>query len=211
MPQPYTWIQLENKSEGTTVSPRSGHTITTTNAGWIVFGGMDGRRNDQGNPAPNSDLYILKLRSGYGFEWQMVDLDPSSSIPPPRTLHSSTSISEDEIFVFGGTLSTTPHQCMQDGWILDTTCWEWKRVQFKADQKDKKNLIAKRMTGMIEEVLQEVNKGAATSKRTSRGSLGGRGSRLGFADLAGAAAKALGSRKCTAAGGGGGSRASVAG
>ena len=168
MPQPYTWIQLENKGENqTTVSPRSGHTVTATNQGWVVFGGMDGRRNDQGNPAPNSDLYILKLVSGYGFEWQMVDLDPSSSIPPPRTLHSSTSISEDEIFVFGGTLSTTPHQCMQDGWILDTTCMEWKKVQFKADQKDRKNVVMKRMTGMIEEVLQEVNKGAATSKRSS--------------------------------------------
>ena len=85
---------------------------------------------------------------------------------------------------------------------------EWKKVQFKADQKDRKNVVMKRMTGMIEEVLQEVNKGAATSKRTSRGSVGGRGSRLGFADLAGAAAKALGSRKN--ASGGSGSRASVA-
>ena len=29
MPQPYTWIQLENKGENqTTVSPRSGHTAT---------------------------------------------------------------------------------------------------------------------------------------------------------------------------------------
>ena len=72
---------------------------------------------------------------------------------------------------------------------------EWKKVQFKADQKDRKNVVMKRMTGMIEEVLQEVNKGAETSKRTSRGSVGGRGSRLGFADLAGAAAKAVGGSK----------------
>jgi hypothetical protein len=148
---------------------------------------MDGRRNDQGNPAPNADLYILKLRSGYGYEWQMVDLDPSSNIPPPRTLHSATSISDDEIFMFGGTLSTTPHQCLQDGWILDTTCWEWKKIQFKADQKDRKNLVLKRMTGQIEEVLREIHKGAVGSKRGSRGSISGaRGSRLGFADLAGA-------------------------
>ena len=34
---------------------------------------------------------------------------------------------------------------------------EWKKVQFKADQKDRKNVVMKRMTGMIEEVLQEVN------------------------------------------------------
>merc|ERR1719199_2389270 len=63
---------------------------------------------------------------------------------------------------------------------------------------------------MIEEVMQEANKGAVTSKRMSRGSVGGRSSKLGFADLAGAAAKALGSRKSTAAGSDG-SRASVAG
>ena len=48
---------------------------------------------------------------------------------------------------------------------------EWKKVQFKADQKDRKNVVMKRMTGMIEEVLQEVNKGAAASKRSARGSL----------------------------------------
>ena len=42
---------------------------------------MDGRRNDQGSPAPNADLYSLKLRPSYGYEWQMVDLDPSSNVP----------------------------------------------------------------------------------------------------------------------------------
>merc|ERR1719409_1571466 len=167
MPQPYTWIQLENKGDGgATVSPRAGHTIT----------------------GPNADLYTLKLRPGYGYEWQMVDLDPSSNVPPPRTLHSATSISEDEIFIFGGTISTTPHQCLQDGWILDTTCWEWKKVQFKADQKDKKNMILRRMVGPIEEVMREV-RGALGSKRGSKGPAGGfggaRSSRLGFADLAG--------------------------
>ena len=33
---------------------------------------------------------------------------------------------------------------------------EWKKVQFKADQKDKKNLILRRMTGPIEDVMREV-------------------------------------------------------
>ena len=42
---------------------------------------MDGRRNDQGSPAPNADLYTLKLKPSYGYEWQMVDLDPSSNVP----------------------------------------------------------------------------------------------------------------------------------
>ena len=35
-------------------------------------------------------------------------------------------------------------------------CWEWKKVQFKADQKDRKNLIMRRMTGAIEDVMREV-------------------------------------------------------
>jgi hypothetical protein len=160
MPQPYTWIQLENAEDGgPSVSARAGHSITSTNAGFVIFGGMDGRRNDQGSPAPNADLYSLKLRPSYGYEWQMVDLDPSSNVPPPRTLHSATAISEDEIFIFGGCVSTTPHQCLQDGWILDTTCWEWKKVQFKADQKDRKNLIMRRMTGAIEDVMREARCG----------------------------------------------------
>ena len=84
-------------------------------SGIICYGGMDGRRNDQGNPSPNSDLYLFKLRLGGGYEWSLIDLDPASLVPPGRTLHSACSISEDELFVFGGVHSATPYQCLADG------------------------------------------------------------------------------------------------
>lgn len=68
MPFPYAWVKLNQSGDAErTVTPRAGHTLTPIrNAyveGFFLFGGMDGRRNDQGNPAPNSDLFVLKLGS----------------------------------------------------------------------------------------------------------------------------------------------------
>ncbi|KAF4730437.1 hypothetical protein FOZ62_030705, partial [Perkinsus olseni] len=158
MPQPYAWVRLKNAG-GTSVSPRSGHTITATPHGFICYGGMDGRRNDLGNPAPNSDLYILKLHPQYQYEWQMVELDPSSRTPPGRTLHTATCVTDDEIFFFGGIHSATPYQCLNDGWILDASCMEWKKLVFKASQTDKKSAGVRRLTGLIEEVVHNAEGG----------------------------------------------------
>lgn len=62
----FSWGRLEachvarlTNSGQVTVSPRAGHTITLTSVGFLLYGGMDGRRNDQGNPAP-------KLSSAWG-------------------------------------------------------------------------------------------------------------------------------------------------
>ena len=101
--------------------------------------------------------YLFKLRLGGGYEWNLVDLDPASLVPPGRTLHSACGISEDEVFVFGGVHSATPYQCLADGWLLDTTCMEWKKMQFKAAQVNKRSSAAKRMSGPITECVQEVN------------------------------------------------------
>ena len=45
---------------------------------------------------------------------------------------ASSSPTQDEMFIFGGIHSAMPHQCLQDGWILDTSCMEWKKIHFKA-------------------------------------------------------------------------------
>ncbi|CAE7926617.1 ODA11 [Symbiodinium sp. KB8] len=76
------------------------------------YGGMDGRRNDQGNPAPNSDLFLLKpgQPGEASYKWEVVEIDPGSQLPPVRTLHTAISISQDEVFLFGGIHSTTPYQ-----------------------------------------------------------------------------------------------------
>ncbi len=101
MPQPYSWLKLQNASS-VNVSPRAGHTITATNYGFILYAGMDGRRNDQGNPSPNSDLYALKLQGKGSYEWSLLELDPASGVPPARTLHAATSATGDEVVIFGG-------------------------------------------------------------------------------------------------------------
>ncbi|CAL1157217.1 unnamed protein product [Cladocopium goreaui] len=109
---------------------------------------MDGRRNDQGNPAPNSDLYLLKV-GGKTFQWEQVEIDPGSQLPPARTLHTAVSISQDEVFVYGGIHSATPDRVLNDGWILDTTCFEWKNAQFKSQSEEVKSSHWKRLSGKI--------------------------------------------------------------
>lgn len=196
MPQPYAWLQLQNAGT-TNVSPRAGHTVTSTSYGFIVYGGMDGRRNDQGNPSPNSDLYLLKVSQKGFYEWAMVELDPASGVPPARTLHSATAVNDDEIFVFGGIHSATPYQCMNDGWVLDTESMEWKKIQFKAAITGKKGSYGRRKTGLITDLpIPESSGGGDGSKRGSRrGSVGGLGGLIGkksgFLDLASAAVKAV--------------------
>ncbi|CAK9103509.1 Dynein alpha chain [Durusdinium trenchii] len=144
---PFQWTRLKN-SGNVSVSPRAGHTITLSSVGFLLYGGMDGRRNDQGNPAPNSDLYLLKV-GGKTFQWEQVEVDPGSQLPPARTLHTALAISQDEVFVFGGIHSATPDRVLNDGWILDTGCYEWKHVGFKTQSEDVKSSHWKRLSGKI--------------------------------------------------------------
>ncbi|CAD7974700.1 unnamed protein product [Amoebophrya sp. A25] len=190
MPQPYSWLKLQNAGS-VSVSPRAGHTITSTNFGFVLYGGMDGRRNDQGNPSPNSDLYLLKLPSKGMYEWQMIELDPASGIPPARTLHSATCNGE-EVVVFGGIHSATPYQCLNDGWVLDTEQMEWKRIQFKASLTGQKGSYSRRMTGLIQDRPAPASVQAAILGRRGSASklMMGKSSKLGFTDLAGGAALA---------------------
>ena len=44
-----------------------------------------------------------------------------------------------EVFVYGGIHSATPDRVLNDGWILDTTCYEWKHVQFKTQSEEVKS------------------------------------------------------------------------
>ncbi|CAJ1331853.1 unnamed protein product [Effrenium voratum] len=161
---------------------------------------MDGRRNDQGNPAPNSDLYLLKV-GGRTFQWDLVEIDPGSQLPPARTLHTAISISQDEVFVFGGIHSATPDRVLNDGWILDTTCFEWKHVQFKAQSNELKSSYWKRMSGKILEhpyvaaqaevqVAPRLSAGGrrlSAAAQTARSAVSG----LNFETLAMAASKAV--------------------
>eukprot|EP00420_Gonyaulax_spinifera_P008696 CAMPEP_0197936988 /NCGR_PEP_ID=MMETSP1439-20131203/115827_1 /TAXON_ID=66791 /ORGANISM="Gonyaulax spinifera, Strain CCMP409" /LENGTH=182 /DNA_ID=CAMNT_0043559985 /DNA_START=97 /DNA_END=641 /DNA_ORIENTATION=- len=171
MPHPYAWVKLSQQGDQErTVTPRAGHTMTKMSAGFIMFGGMDGRRNDQGNPAPNSDLFVLKLGSQFSYEWSPIELDAASQVPPARTLHTAIAASTDEIFTFGGIHSAMPYQCLQDGWMLDTSCMEWKKVHFKSQPAANKGSASRRMTGLIQDRNKEEWGGR---RKTSSGKLRG--------------------------------------
>eukprot|EP00913_Durusdinium_trenchii_P009925 g9316.t1 len=108
-------------------------------------------RNDQGNPAPNSDLFVLKLGARGECKWSPIELDAASQVPPARTLHSALATSADEIFIWGGIHSAMPFQTLQDGWILDTSCMEWKKVHFKAAPTGNRGSASRRMSGLIQD------------------------------------------------------------
>jgi hypothetical protein len=60
----YSWDKLTRADTSVTVSPRSGHALFKCKAGILCFGGIDGRKNDQGVHVPNSDLYLLRRKDG---------------------------------------------------------------------------------------------------------------------------------------------------
>ena len=66
------------------MSPRAGHTITLTSVGFLLYGGMDGRRNDQGNPAPK-----LSSAQNGGIAWG--DLSSSQDLLGSRIYRDSVS------------------------------------------------------------------------------------------------------------------------
>lgn len=170
-----------------------------------MFGGMDGRRNDQGNPSPNSDVYLLQLGAGTSFEWSAPEIEPSSAIPPARTLHTILAGGGDELVLFAGMHSTTPYQVLNDGWTLDVTNFEWRPMSFKSKM-NAKSSGKRRMTGRIIEVLH--TKGATDNSRAgSNASISGmeRGSLLPmgtFGQLALAATSAVSDFRGKQAGGG---------
>jgi len=209
MPYAYQWLKLSQSGDAErTVTPRAGHTLTPMTQGFIMFGGMDGRRNDQGNPAPNSDLFVLKLGSQSTYEWSPIELDAASQVPPARTLHSALGTSADEIFIFGGIHSAMPFQTLQDGWILDTSCMEWKKVHFKAAPTGNRGSAARRMTGLIQDRTTDDGRSKKNSSLKLRGSkarasMSGKAGALSFASLAGAATRAISDKRGSQRGGGG--------
>jgi dynein heavy chain len=187
-PKPFEWQMLTNKGR-VQVSPRAGHTITPMGSlGFVLYGGMDGRRNDQGNPAPNSDIYVLKLLPQNSFEWSMPDVEASSQIPPARTLHTVIANSSEEMVLFGGMHSTTPYQVLNDGWTLDVTTFEWRQMSFKSKSTIDKKGCRERVTGKIVDVLKRHH---SVDVQVGGGRSSAKPSKLGFTSLAMAATKAL--------------------
>ena len=106
MPQPYSWQKLKNLGD-VNVAPKSGHTVTQTDTGIYCYGGMDGRRNDMGNPSPNSDLHKLTL-APEGYRWNSVEIPSGSAIPPIRTF---LGYSCRGVYCVWWHILSTPYQC----------------------------------------------------------------------------------------------------
>lgn len=62
MPQPYAWNKLQRLNGSVDPTARAGHTVLATKAGFVCYGGMDGRKDDKGRVTPNSDVYVLSLK-----------------------------------------------------------------------------------------------------------------------------------------------------
>eukprot|EP00913_Durusdinium_trenchii_P004410 g4089.t1 len=171
-------IQLIEKANG---SAQAAQRLRAGSVGFLLYGGMDGRRNDQGNPAPTLSAPGRCRRRGRSAivvvvgqsvpskktgpwdqqQWEQVEVDPGSQLPPARTLHTALAISQDEVFVFGGIHSATPDRVLNDGWILDTGCYEWKHVGFKTQSEDvksmRRNTGTRRISGMAQTARSAVS------------------------------------------------------
>jgi hypothetical protein len=63
----FSWSKLVKSKEGANVAPSSQQSCTAVSCGFVVFGGIDGRKNEHGVPIPNSDLNVITLRNGIFF------------------------------------------------------------------------------------------------------------------------------------------------
>ena len=64
MTSAYSWVKFTREGTSPGPSARSGHTLTATKSAILCFGGIDGRKNEEGLVTPNADLYMLKIREG---------------------------------------------------------------------------------------------------------------------------------------------------
>ncbi|KFG65360.1 putative kelch repeat protein [Toxoplasma gondii RUB] len=130
-PQPYLWTKLEQRGDAK-VSGRSGHTLTATAAGLVLFGGVDGRLDCNENPAPNNDVYLLNINRTTA-TWRELRI-PLAQRPPPRAMHSCTALSSNLLFFFGGCSSASPFVCKNDTWTLDVSTQTFKRIVCKGEE-----------------------------------------------------------------------------
>lgn len=63
----FSWTKLVKCKESANIAPVSQQSCTAVGSGFVIFGGMDGRKNEHGVPIPNSDLNVLTLRNGMSF------------------------------------------------------------------------------------------------------------------------------------------------
>lgn len=118
-----TWHEQKclNKVPG----PRAAHTCTKINENQlVVFGGRkeDGRTNE---------LFILDLKR---FSWSdnlSAIVENKEYLPCGRSWHSMVKIDTNNLFMYGGLSEES--DCLGDGWMLDTTSFQWTRISTKLE------------------------------------------------------------------------------
>ena len=73
-----TWVRMRERGHDT-VSARAGHTLTAVENGFVLLMGMDGRRDEFGNPVPNNESYLLRCIGGAEYEWIPLDATGTGS------------------------------------------------------------------------------------------------------------------------------------
>ncbi|XP_076801242.1 kelch domain-containing protein 2-like isoform X1 [Clavelina lepadiformis] len=108
------WIPLAN--DGDRPSSRAAHCLAKNGRKAYLHGGRHlGERLD--------DFYELSLET---YTWTFISC-MSIEKPIGRTRHTLTSISSDEIFLFGGVDNS--NNVLSDGWLYNTTTKTWLKVR----------------------------------------------------------------------------------
>lgn len=108
------WRELESFGN----IPNVSQGYTTTRIGTLIyfFGGVttDGKFSNE--------LYIFNTETN---EWKKIEVQGEK--PIPRSGHSSTLISDDKLFIFGG---ENQNNCLNDGYVFNTKLNQFEQLNF---------------------------------------------------------------------------------
>jgi hypothetical protein len=107
-------------TSGVSPTPRSGHTMGSTDGFLWVFGGAT--RSDYVNPGCSNELWRLCLAT---LEWTRIEVPSDSVAPSARYDHVMTSVGLD-LWLHGG--STDSDSTNAELWRFDTSTLRWETV-----------------------------------------------------------------------------------
>ncbi|KAL0983741.1 hypothetical protein UPYG_G00132100 [Umbra pygmaea] len=105
----------EPKTCGRVPTPRAAHAGATLGYKGYVHGG-------RGMDLTTGDIHCLDLQS-----WTWSEVVPASIVPPARSWHSLTPVSDSTLVLFGG--MSLNHQPLSDGWIFDVEINKWSELK----------------------------------------------------------------------------------
>ncbi|CAE7253681.1 unnamed protein product [Symbiodinium microadriaticum] len=176
-PSPAAVLEVSNELSSRQQEPLKAHTNSQSNNANIemkVFGFMDTasplgptwEKACQGRaPTVNASTGMLMGKWAECLAWavayeaqhpdwtstgDVIEAIRAATVPSKRGPVLEASHKDQESFQVGVQWGNRlPEVVLNDGWIMDTTCYEWKHVQFKAQSQELKGSYWKRMCGKI--------------------------------------------------------------